>query len=232
MSFEWFEPTGEAGPKGERLHGGSFGFAFEGPGPRGRHRRRDRGWGPFGGGPGWPFGGPPGGPPPPGWSPFGRGPKVRRGDVRAAALSLIAEQPRNGYQIIQEIAERSNGLWRPSSGSVYPALQQLEDEGLIRVEVEEGRRAFCLTDAGREYVETHKEELTAPWDEVTAGVDDKALGMWQLMGQVAMAVAQVHHAGTPAQSAQARQILSNARRSLYQILAEGEDDPSEGTESF
>src|SRR5262249_16942128 len=94
MSFQWFEPRGDTGPKGERLRGGSFGFAFEGPGPRGRHRRRDRGWGPFGGGPGFPFGGPPGGPPPPGWSPFGRGPKVRRGDVRAAALSLIAEQPR------------------------------------------------------------------------------------------------------------------------------------------
>jgi len=152
--------------------------------------------------------------------------------VRTAALSLIAEQPRNGYQIIQEIAERSGGLWRPSSGSVYPALQQLEDEGLIRVEVEEGRRAFQLTDAGRQYVETHKDELVAPWDEVTAGVDDKALGMWQLMGQVAMAVAQVHHAGTPAQSAQARQILSNARRSLYQILAEGDGDTNEGTESF
>ena len=124
--------------------------------------------------------------------------KVRRGDVRAAALSLLAEPPRNGYQIIQDISERSGGLWKPSSGSVYPALQQLEDEGLIRVVTEEGRRSFHLTEAGRTYVETHKEELAAPWDEVTAGVDDNALGLWQLIGQVSIAVAQVSQAGTPA----------------------------------
>jgi hypothetical protein len=134
MPLPWFDMGLDDDPEKMRRRGGPFGFSFnfEGPGPRGRHGRRGRGWGPFGGppgggpggGPGWPFGGPPGGPP--GWSPFGRGPKVRRGDVRAAALSLIAEQPRNGYQIIQDISERSGGLWKPSSGSVYPALQQLE----------------------------------------------------------------------------------------------------------
>ena len=58
--------------------------------------------------------------------------RARRGDVRAAALALLVEQPMNGYQILQEIGERSGGVWRPSPGSVYPALQQLEDEGLIR----------------------------------------------------------------------------------------------------
>ena len=73
----------------------------------------------------------------------GRGPRVRRGDVRAAALSLLAEGPRNGYQIIQEISERTDGVRRPSPGSVYPALQQLEDEGLIQAETgESGRKAL------------------------------------------------------------------------------------------
>lgn len=232
MPFPWFEmPLSDdpAAPRGRaervRHRGGPFGFAFgfEGPGRHGRHGPRGRGWGPFGGppggGPGWPFGGPPG------WPPFGRGPKVRRGDVRTAALSLIAEGPRNGYQIIQDIAERSGGLWKPSSGSVYPALQQLEDEGLIRSESEEGRRSFHLTDAGRAYVDSHQEELRAPWDEVTAGVDGNALGLWQLIGQVSIAVAQVSQAGTPAQVQQARQILNNARRSLYGLLAEDEEEP-------
>jgi DNA-binding PadR family transcriptional regulator len=242
MPFPWFEMHLHDNPEAARRHGersrrrgGPFGFTFdfEGPGRHGRPGRRGRGWGPFGGppggGPGWPFGGPPGGPP--GWSPFGRGPKVRRGDVRTAALSLIAEGPRNGYQIIQDIAERSGGLWKPSSGSVYPALQQLEDEGLIRSETEEGRRAFHLTDTGRAYVDAHQEELRAPWDEVTAGVDDKALGLWQLIGQVSIAVAQVSQAGTPAQVQQARQILNNARRALYGLLAEGEDDAPEDSET-
>src|ERR1700704_5129922 len=115
---------------------------------RARHRHhgfgRARGFGQQG--PGVAFG--PGGP----FGPFGRGRKARRGDVRTAALLLLAEEPRNGYQIMQELEERSEGLWRPSPGSVYPALQQLEDEGLIRSEEADGRRLYHLTEAGRAYV--------------------------------------------------------------------------------
>ncbi len=78
----------------------------------------------------------------------GGGRKARRGDIRTAALLLLAEEPRNGYQIMQEVQERSEGAWRPSPGSVYPALQQLEDEGLIRSEEVDGRKLFRLTDEG------------------------------------------------------------------------------------
>jgi DNA-binding PadR family transcriptional regulator len=189
------------------------------------------GWGPFGRPPGPPFGFPPFGFPPFGsgrrgrrweWPPFGRGPKVRRGDVRAAALVLLAEQPRNGYQIIQEIAERSDGFWKPSSGSVYPALQQLEDEGLVEVDTQDGRRTFRLTEAGQTYVAEHKEELGAPWEAMKADMDDTSVELHTLLGQVAMAVVQVSQAATPAQLHQARQVLIDARRSLYQILAEDE----------
>src|ERR671936_914408 len=100
---------------------------------RGRHRHGPpfgRG-GPFGA---FFFGGPGG---------FRRGPRARRGDVRAAALLLLAEEPRNGYQLMQEIEERSGGVWRPSPGSVYPALSQLEDEGLVQGEERDGRRAYA-----------------------------------------------------------------------------------------
>ena len=101
--------------------------------------------GPGFGGPG--FGGPP-------WARGMRGPKARRGDVRAAILSVLSDQPRNGYQVIQEIAERTAGAWKPSPGSIYPTLQQLEDEGLV-VQVEDGgRKVYTLTDAGRDYVAT------------------------------------------------------------------------------
>src|SRR5262249_58969705 len=95
---------------------------------------------------------------------FGRGPKVGRGDVRSAILRLLAEEPRNGYQIIQELTERSRGVWRPSPGSIYPALQQLEDEGLIQAEEQEGRRRYHLTDAGRGYVAARADEHAAPWE--------------------------------------------------------------------
>jgi DNA-binding PadR family transcriptional regulator len=194
-------------------------FAFGGPGGPG-----------FAAGPG--FGGFPGGPGmhkfgPPGMrDPRGRG-RARRGDVRAAALALLAEQPMNGYQIIQEIGERSGGVWRPSPGSVYPALQQLEDEGLIRAEAGDGgRRAYQLTDEGRAYADSHAEELRAPWDDVTGGKGGTAYEMRSLIGQVGMAAFQVITAGSDAQVAQARQLLTDTRKALYRILAADEEETS------
>ena len=158
-----------------------------------------------------------------------RGPRVKRGDVRAAALALLAEEPRNGYQIIQAIGERSGGVWRASPGSVYPALQQLEDEGLIAATTgEAGRRAYQLTEEGRAYVAAHPEELQAPWDAVTKSVGDEALEMRRLFGTVAMAGMQVARVGTRAQAEQARQILTETRRKLYQILAAEDEDVAAG----
>jgi DNA-binding PadR family transcriptional regulator len=157
-----------------------------------------------------------------------RGPRARRGDVRAGALALLAEQPMNGYQIIQEIAERSGGVWRPSPGSIYPALQQLEDEGLITAEAGEGgRRAYQLTEDGRTYAAAHPDELRAPWDVVTGPAGGAAIEMRKLIGQVAMAAFQVVSVGTEAQAGQARQLLTETRKALYRILAA--DDDGDGT---
>jgi DNA-binding PadR family transcriptional regulator len=182
-------------------------------------------WG-FGRGPGFrfrgfPFGGFRG---PGGW----RGARAGKGDVRAAVLALLAEQPLNGYQIMQELARRSRGIWRPSPGSVYPALQQLEDEGLVRAEEQEGRRVFLLTDAGRTYVEEHRGDLTAPWDAVSEGVDEGMVELRDLAFQVAGAVMQVAQAGTDAQLDQAKQVLTDTRRRLYRILADEGTEPASG----
>src|SRR6266550_2095196 len=98
-----------------------------------------------------------------GGGPYWRGRKARRGDIRTAALLLLAEEPRNGYQIMQEVEERSGGVWRPSPGSVYPALAQLEDEGLIGSEESDGRKVFVLTDAGRALLEERDPSKPAPW---------------------------------------------------------------------
>jgi DNA-binding PadR family transcriptional regulator len=200
-------------------------------GARGRARRMGAPVGP--GGPGrWGAWGPGWGPP--GFGPwFGeaksmRGPRVKRGDVRSAALALLADEPRNGYQIIQEIGERSGGLWRASPGSVYPALQQLEDEGLIQAETPEGgRRRYALTEEGRAYVAAHPEEVRAPWDVVARSVSDDAIELRSLFGQVAMAAMQVVRVGTDAQVAQAHKILTDARRSLYRILAADDESAEE-----
>ncbi|HEY1918322.1 MAG TPA: PadR family transcriptional regulator [Streptosporangiaceae bacterium] len=156
--------------------------------------------------------------------------RVQRGDVRAAALALLAEEPRNGYQVIQEIAERSGGVWQPSPGSVYPALQQLEDEGLIRAETaDSGRKSFALTDEGRAYVASHASEVAAPWDVVAGREHGGVREMRALVGQLAMAAMQVTSAGTDAQIAEAKKILSDTRRNLYRILA-AEDSGQEAEE--
>lgn len=160
---------------------------------------------------------------------FGRGPRARRGDVRAAILDLLAEgNAWNGYQLIQEIADRTNGVWRPSAGSVYPALQQLEDEGLIAPEGEGRRRMYTLTDEGRAYAEAHSEELSASWDAAAGMADDTALELWDMTRQVMMAVMEVRRAGSASQLAEARRVLADARRSMYRILAE--DLPSQSAD--
>jgi DNA-binding PadR family transcriptional regulator len=165
------------------------------------------------------------GPGPWGFGHFGpRGPRARRGDVRAALLALLAEEPRNGYALMQEIERRSDGLWRPSPGSVYPALQQLEDEGLVRTTEIDGRRAFELTDAGRAHVAERGDELAAPWDAVKHDVGEGHAALVQLLQQVAMATAQILKAGSDRQAAEAARVLKDTRRSLYRTLAEDEPE--------
>lgn len=194
-----------------RHHGGMPGKERHRGGPRGPWPFPfDFGKGFFGPG----FGG--------GWA---RRHKAKRGDVRAAILALLREGPRNGYQIIQEIAERSHGGWKPSPGAVYPALQQLTDEGLIRAEESDGKKTFRLTDAGRAYVEAHPEEVDAPWEEMRPDVDDTTWELFDVARQSAFAMMQILQTGSDAQIRQARQTLAETRRKLYQILADG--DPTE-----
>jgi DNA-binding PadR family transcriptional regulator len=157
-----------------------------------------------------------------------RGRRARRGDIRTAALLLLAEEPRNGYQIMQEVEERSRGAWRPSPGSIYPALAQLEDEGLIRTEEQDGRKLFALTDAGRELLAQRPDDRPAPWEQLGGEYGEEARALAQLVREVTSAFAQVMRTGSPAQMAAAREVLADCRRGLYRILAEGEpEEPGE-----
>lgn len=203
-------------------HGRSQG-PHDGPQDDRPGRGRGRFGGPGFGGPG--FGGPGFGP---GFGPRGprgggrRGGRGGRGDVRAAVLLLLDEQPRHGYELIQQIVERSGGVWTPSPGSVYPALQQLEDEGLVRFERVEGRKTATLTDAGRQHVQDHRADLGSPWDDVSGGVSTELRDLRDLAGTLMQAVQQVAHVGSRAQQAQAATVLTDARKAVYRILA-GDD---------
>lgn len=147
-----------------------------------------------------------------------------RGDVRAAVLLLLDEQARHGYELIQEITERSEGSWAPSPGSVYPTLQVLEDEGLVVIEPVDGRRVASLTEAGTTYVEENRTTLGTPWSTTGAG-HLPALALRQDVLALKDAVAQVARVGTPTQLAAASEVLQGARKSLYRILAEDDAEP-------
>ncbi|SDQ22608.1 PadR family transcriptional regulator [Microbacterium sp. cf332] len=144
--------------------------------------------------------------------------RVGRGDVRAAVLALLAEQPMHGYQIIHEIDDRSGGSWKPSAGSVYPTLQLLADEGLISAEESNGRKTYSLTEAGRAAA-AESGEKPAPW-EGTSRDHSRVTALPKAGVELAQAAAQVGRSGSPEQVQQAVEILDDARRKLYALLAQ------------
>jgi DNA-binding PadR family transcriptional regulator len=168
-----------------------------------------------------------------------RGPRVRRGDVRSAILDMLRQEPMNGYQIITQIAERTQGAWKPSPGSVYPTISQLEDEGLIAGVEGGGQRKLQLTDAGNAYVEERRDELAAVWapfeqdsgrtGDADAG-EDRGEGKADYanlkpeIGQVMNAVWQIVTTGTDQQKREAIEVLVETRRKLYGLLADGDSE--------
>lgn len=213
---QWFQENGL----------GEQGFRGEGRSGRGAHRGGGRGPG-RGPGPEGMFGGfGPGG--------FGFGPhrgdhegpggfagrrgRGRRGDVRKGILAILKEGPANGYQIMEGIAERSQGLWRPSPGSVYPALAMLEDEGVIEATQVDGRKAFALTEAGMAQANEKAEELAGMFNDL-ADSGEGLLDVRAEVGQLAMTLTQVARGGTPEQRAQAKEVLVRARQDLHRIMA-------------
>lgn len=146
-------------------------------------------------------------------------PKVRKGDVRAALLSLLGEEPKNGYQMIQDIEERSRGVWRPSPGSVYPALQQLEDEGLVSCDESGGSRTYRLTEQGRERA-IGRVTSAAPWDEVASSVPEDRHELRLLWAQLNEAFLHLTRTANDDQVAAAKDLLKSTRKSVFKILAE------------
>ncbi|MGW6128568.1 PadR family transcriptional regulator [Cellulomonas sp. NPDC055163] len=237
---------GPGGRRGESPFGTHPGDPSGGPdgmsrGPRGSFGGPGGPGGPFGGpggpfsshagGPGGPFGHghPGGGPfgPEHGFGPHmrgrgpGRGPGRRagRGDIRAAVLLLLVEQPMHGYQLIQEIGERTGGRWRPSPGAIYPALSMLEDEGLVTITAEQGRKLARLTDAGQAYVTEHADELGSPWQDAQDRPVHPGRALREAVEALGAAAGQVARTGDEAQTAQALAVIDRARRELYLVLA-------------
>jgi DNA-binding PadR family transcriptional regulator len=173
--------------------------------------------------------------------PAPRGPRVRRGDVRTAIIDVLhraatADEPINGYQVIQQIADLSEGEWRPSPGSVYPTIQQLQDEGLVESDDARGRRTIRLTTEGTAWAEANTAELAAVWEPFrsatsrpepgtagAAGATGQGADIKSEIGQVMSAVWQLVTQGSSQQKHAALDVLVDTRRRLYGILADGRD---------
>src|SRR5580704_10915094 len=150
------------GPDHEHQHDHFFAHAMRGPGMR---------WG--GGRGGW-----------------GGGRRMRRGAIRTAILLALREEPAHGYEVMRRLEEMSGGLWRPSPGSVYPHLQMLEDEGLVRSSEQDGSKTYQLTDAGSAEAAAVP---TMPWE--SAEGEDVIRQLRHSMGQLMMAAKQLSGAG-------------------------------------
>jgi DNA-binding PadR family transcriptional regulator len=170
--------------------------AFFGPMPGRRGMRGPGGrWGEFGG--------------------WGGGRRMRRGQIRTAILVSLREEPAHGYEVMRRLEEMSGGLWRPSPGSVYPQLQMLEDEGLVRSSEVNGSRTYSLTDTGR----SEAEKAARTWQGAGEG-DDQIRTLRTAMGQLMSAAKQLSGAGESAQVERGIAVINTARKELYQILAE------------
>jgi DNA-binding PadR family transcriptional regulator len=155
-----------------------------------------------------------------------RGGRGRRGDVRLAVLALLNERPMHGYEMMQELADRTQGLWRPSPGSLYPALQLLEDQGLVKSETNDGRRQFTLTEQGQAELASNP-RAQAPWEAMVRGADQGDVALRVAMRHVMTAVSQVAEAGTAEQKVRAERLIVELRRQMYLLLAEAIETPTE-----
>jgi DNA-binding PadR family transcriptional regulator len=140
--------------------------------------------------------------------------------VRAAILALLVERPMHGYEMIKEIDSRTGGVWSPSPGSIYPTLQLLEDEGLITSEESGGRKRFTLTESGQG--EATEAAASPPWQEfsdeaVSSGADTR-----EAIFGIMNALRQIGLEGNHEQWQRAVGVLSETKRKLYAILADGE----------
>lgn len=201
------DPRMSRGGPRQGMPGEGRGDGREGHGHgRGRGPGGGRGFGPGGAGPDGD------GPP------WGRG-RTRRGDIRTALLVMLSEGPGHGYELIQRLEERTGGRWRPSPGSVYPTLQMLEDEGLASAADQDGKRVYSITDAGRTEASARMDRPDgSPWA-FREGAGDH-VDLRSALGQMVMAVKQVTAAGKAEHLQAAAEIITEARRKLYQLLAE------------
>jgi DNA-binding PadR family transcriptional regulator len=147
----------------------------------------------------------------------------RQGEVRLALLSLLEDEPGHGYELMKRLEERSGGLYQASAGTVYPVLQQLEDEGLVRSEEIDGKRVYQLADAGREELLLHEEDTDRIWKRATGWKDwgsrmgPETAEIWGSWGRLSKAAFKAAARSDFEHTEKVREILDRARKELEEL---------------
>ena len=155
--------------------------------------------------------------------------RARRGAVRDALLVVLAERPMHGYELITELEARSSGRWRPSPGSIYPALGRMEEQGLLTAAELDDRKVFSLTARGREAREALDVDGTDPTPDRWHETGDGHGALRALPAEIAGQARQLRRFGSPDQVERAAALLDDVKRELYAILADG-PTPDEHTD--
>lgn len=149
--------------------------------------------------------------------------RTPRGDIKYILLTLLAEQPQHGYQLIKELEARQGGFYRPSPGSIYPTLQLLEERGYLTSEQLEGKRVYTITDGGRQLLAERGSQVDFQTDLMNKGDSSQQLNqLKEAVMDLRAAVVQVARSGNLDQANRVREILNRVKREIYAILAEKE----------
>ena len=159
----------------------------------------------------------------------GRGPggpphRARRGAVAQAILLLLDERPMHGYELIEQLEERSEGAWRPSPGSIYPALRRMEARGLVIGDDDEaGKRIYSITEEGHDRVAGRDPDAPAPWEHFA----EHGPSLRPLLAETMAVIRQIARFGSADQRQQAADILQRTKAELYGVMAD-EAGPADG----
>lgn len=147
----------------------------------------------------------------------------RQGEVRLALLSLIDDGPAHGYELMKRLEERSGGMYKASAGTVYPVLQQLEDEDLIRAKEDDGKKVYHLTDQGSEELHRHEEQVeriwkrAGGWKEWGAHMGPETAEIWGTWGRLTKAAFKAAARSDFEETEKVRKILDRARKELEEL---------------